>query len=74
MLKTLHRVFISNNAKLWTNIVYVVATWKIIATPLKDISSEIFLVWMGIVGGVELLKRVIAGKMGVTSEEPKPSP
>jgi hypothetical protein len=67
----LHSIFISNNAKLWTNIVYVVATYKIASTPLKEVSSEIFLVWMGIVGGVELLKRVIAGKMGVTSEEPK---
>src|SRR5512146_2319448 len=70
--QTLHRIFISNNAKLWTNIVYAVATYKVWVTPLDKISETVFWSWMGIVGGVELVKRVIAAKMGVTAEEPTP--
>lgn len=64
-----HRVFISNNARLWTNIVFVVATVKIWMTPLKDISEFVWMSWMGIAGGVELLKRVIGAKYGMVSEE-----
>ena len=65
-----HRVFISNNARLWTNIVFTVATVKIWMTPLKDISEFVWMSWMGIAGGVELLKRVIGAKYGMVSEEP----
>lgn len=68
----LHRTFVTNNAKLWTNIIFFVATYKIISTPLDKISETIFLGWMGIAGGTELLKRVIAGKFGGPSEESKP--
>jgi hypothetical protein len=74
LTKFLQAVVISNNAKLWTNIAYGVATWKIAVTPLKDISTEMFLLWIGIVSGVELVKRAIAGKLGVTREEPCNAP
>lgn len=67
-----HSVVIANNAKLWTNIAYGVSTYKIWITPLRDISSEMFLIWLAIVAGVELAKRALAAKLGVTSEEPKP--
>jgi len=73
VMKYLQAFFISNNAKLWTNIAYGVATWKIAVTPLKDISAEMFLLWIGVVSGAELLKRTIAGKFRVTTEEPAPS-
>lgn len=65
-----HRVFISNNAKLWTNVVFVVATIKVAMTPLRDISEFVWISWMAIAGGVELAKRVILAKTGVVSEEP----
>lgn len=70
-MKWLHRVFIANNARLWTNIVFVVATIKVAMTPLKDISEFVWISWMAIAGGIELTKRVIAGKLGIVEEEPR---
>lgn len=64
-------MFISNNARLWTNIIFAVATVKIAMTPLPKISEFVWISWMGIAGGVELLKRVIAAKTGIKNEEGK---
>src|SRR4051812_21922420 len=64
------RLFLTNNAKLWTNIIFFVATWKVWHTDLDKISETVFLGWMAIAGGTELLKRIITGKFGITTEEP----
>jgi hypothetical protein len=67
-----HNVFVRNNAKLWTNTAYAVSTWVVIHQELgKGVDNTLFLIWLGVVSGSELLKRVIAGKLGVIKEEPK---
>ena len=67
-----HRLFIRNNAKLWTNIAYVISSFVVVHQEMKDkLDATVFLVWLAVVSGAEIAKRIVAGKMGVTAEEPK---
>jgi hypothetical protein len=58
-----HTVFIRNNAKCWTQVAYVIATYKIATADITKLSTEIFLGWFGVVAGIELFKRAIAAKL-----------
>jgi hypothetical protein len=66
---TAHAALVRNNAKLWTNIAYVVATWVVIHQEWTGkLDATVFFVWLGVVSGAEIAKRVIAIKTGVTQE------
>jgi hypothetical protein len=56
-------LFVKHNAKCWMQVAYAVSTYKIVTTPLKEMSDFIFIGWFSVVGGVELFKRVLAAKI-----------
>lgn len=62
-MNVLDTIFIKNNAKAWMQVAYAVSTYKIMTTPLSEMSDFIFIGWFSVVGGVELFKRAMAARL-----------
>lgn len=52
----------SSASKIWTNIAYAVATYIVLT--MQNVTWEILLVYMAVVGGSEIAKRVLTLKYG----------
>ena len=56
----------SSSSKIWTNIAYAVATYIVLT--MQTVTWEILLVYMAVVGGSEIAKRVLTLKYGGQNE------
>lgn len=54
-------------SKMWSNIAYVVSSYVVIVN-VKDIGWELLLVYMAVVGGSEVAKKLITMKYGAKSD------
>ena len=59
----------SSSSKIWTNIAYAVATYIVLT--MQTVTWEILLVYMAVVGGSEIAKRVLTLKYGGGQNESK---
>jgi hypothetical protein len=50
-------------SKMWSNIAYIVSSYVVIVN-VKDIGWELLLVYMAVVGGSEVAKKLITMKYG----------
>ena len=66
----------SSASKIWTNIAYAVATYIVLT--MQNVTWEILLVYMAVVGGSEIAKRVLTLKYGGQNDKQetgtRPSP
>lgn len=54
-----------SHSKLWANVASAAATYKFIMTP--DATAEIWLAYLGLVGGYAVARRWIAARMETTT-------
>lgn len=52
----------TSTSKLWTHVAYAVATYIVVT--MQNVTWEILLVYMAVVGGSEIAKRVLTLKYG----------
>lgn len=58
----------ASSSKLWTHVAYGTATYIMIQTA-QDPRWEMMLVYMAVVGGSEIAKKILTMKMGGTQSE-----
>lgn len=56
-----------SHTKLWSNIAYAVGTYKFIVSPNLD--ADIWLAYLGIVGGAAMASKFIQMKYGVSNDK-----